>query len=123
MMQRIVLLGLAWATAAVGLQARAVVSDVQVMQRDASTYIVETRSTNAQAFDVIPTRNPRRFTVRLYGVNLARTAPLGRAAFGRVRLRARSDGTIILRVGLRKGWHATVTQGHSANAVDVHIGR
>ena len=123
MMKRIVLLGLGWATAAVALQARAVVSDVQVMQRDASSYVVETRSTDAQAFDVIPTRNPQRFTVRLYGANLARTAPLGRTAFGRVRLRARSDGNILLRVRLRRGWHAVAVQGHSPNAVDVRITR
>ena len=123
MMQRILLLVLGGATVAVALQARAVLSDVQVMQRDATHYVVETRSTDAQAFDVISSRNPKRFAVRLYGANLARTAPLGRTAFGRVRLRAHADGNIILRVRLRKGWHATVAQGHSANAVDVRITR
>lgn len=101
----------------------AVVSDVQVTERGAKQYVIQVRSTAAQPFDVVPSGKRRRLTVALHGARLGKVPAVGRAPFGRVKLKTGHGGDVVLRVQLRKGWKASVRQGGSPNVVDVRIER
>lgn len=103
--------------------ASAVVSDMQVTERGTRQYVLQVRSTEAQPFDVVPSAKRRRLTVKLHGARLATIPALGRAPFGRAKLRTARDGGVVLRVQLRRGWTASVRQGASPNVVDVRIER
>ena len=102
---------------------RAVLSDVQVSERGPDQYVLQTRSTAAQAFDVRPGSSAARLQVQLHAVNLGRGLRSSRAPFGRVRLLGRASGDVVLRLRLRRGWKAEVRQGSSPNTVDVRIAR
>lgn len=98
-----------------------VVADVQVMRRGPSQYVLELRSTGAQAFDAQGTR--RRVSVALHGARLGPRPAVGRTPFGRVRLRAQRDGGVVFRLRLRRGWQADVRQGRSPSTVEVRVHR
>ncbi len=101
----------------------AVVSDVQVSERGAKQYVLQVRSTAPQPFDVVPGGKRRRLTVALHAARLGDVPKVGRAPFGRIRLRTGHGGDVVLRIQLRKGWRASVRQGGSPNVVDVRIER
>lgn len=103
--------------------AAAMISDVQVQSQGEARYEIAIRSTAAQAFDVAPAGRAGRVTVRLHQTGLGRIATPGRAAFGRVKLRARRDGDVIARLRLRRGWTARVRQGGSPDMVVIRVER
>ncbi len=97
-------------------------ADAQVIDLAERGFVLRLRSSDAQAFDVVPHRRADRLLVKLYRARLGQLAPLGPTPFGPVRLRQERDH-VLLRIDLEPGWAARVVQGAAPNVVDVRLTR
>jgi len=103
---------------------RAVVVDAQVVAVGADRYALRIRSSEPQAFDVVPGATTRRVTVRLYRATLGLTSLPEPAAFGLVTFREEPAGNVLVIVDLvDASYRVAVTHGGNPGLVEIRIGR
>ena len=108
-------------TTALPLRAAPVVADVQVTSTGPNTWTIRIRSSDAQAFDVLPLPEPSEFVVRLHGAVLAETrAPIDPVPFGTIGVTSGEDG-VDVRIVLASGYRVEATQGSSPNVVEMRV--
>jgi hypothetical protein len=104
--------------------AAGVVADAQVQALGGDQYVLRLRSSEAQAFDVLPGSPARVIRVRLYHTTLGLPAGTDTAAFGVVTLTEEPAGHVLVRIDLADThYRVKVGQGGSASVVEIRISR
>lgn len=99
------------------------VADVQVVPLEGDAYVLRVRSSEPQAFDVVPESDPSRFTVRLYAARLGDLAPFDPPS-GRLRVTEEREGHVLLRLErIPPGHRVSARQGTSPTVVELRVGR
>jgi hypothetical protein len=99
-----------------------VVADVQVVTSGPDTWILRIRSSEPQAFDVLPQESAARYVVRLHGARpTPARAALDATPFGAVRLDANEHGVDVRIDVVDPTYSVRATQGTSPSIVEVRI--